>query len=278
MTLALLLSRFIQYVLLLPLLGICLAPFYLPDLTLPRRALRTLAIGGLLASLAALASLILAMAGDLSSALQPTIAEAVLLETPAGISSLVRIALLIALAGAAARAPARLLAVLAAVSVASLAFTGHANAGTGLFWPLRLLADMLHLAAAATWIGALLVFIAMARRGGPLLAPSLARFSGIGSLAVAVLVASGLFNLAADQNWTLHRPGVWLELLIVKLCLFAAMLLLAGLNRWRLAPALAAGGGEAPLRHLRLSLGVETTLAGGVLVLVAALGTLDPLH
>jgi putative copper resistance protein D len=77
----------------------------------------------------------------------------------------------------------------------------------------------------------------------------------------------------------LHSLYGWL--LLAKLTLFGAMLLLAAANRWQLTPRLeaAAYGGDAAaaLRHLRLSLLVETGLAILILGLVAALGTLDPL-
>ncbi|MDB5437761.1 MAG: copper resistance protein CopD [Caulobacteraceae bacterium] len=275
----LILARLAQYALLLPLLGLAVAPLYMPALALPRRALRTLAIGALIAGLAALGATLLAMAGDVETALQPTIVAAVLTSTAAGISGLVRIALLAALIALAGRAPARAIMLLAALATASLAFTGHANGGSGLMAPLRLLADMIHLLAAATWIGALLVLGLMARRGGPSLTKALAKFSGIGSLVVALLVATGLINLAADRHFSWPWPmGVWLILLAAKLCLFTGMLACAAYNRWRLTPALTAGDDPAALKRLKFSLALETTLGAAVLVLVAALGTMDPMH
>ena len=59
--------------------------------------------------------------------------------------------------------------------------------------------------------------------------------------------------------------------------LVALMLALAGLNRWRLTPALERGTPQQATRHLRLSLTVETIAALAIIGLVAWLGTLDPL-
>ena len=60
-----------------------------------------------------------------------------------------------------------------------------------------------------------------------------------------------------------------------KLLLFAGMLGLAALNRWRLTPALERGDGA--IGALRLSLAVETGAAIAIMTLVALLGTLDPM-
>lgn len=110
-------------------------------------------------------------------------------------------------------------------------------------------------------------------------------FSGVGSALVAVLIASGLLN-----SWLLVGPtriaGLWTthhgQLLSLKLGVFAGMLVLAAVNRFRLTPALSAataeGGrstGEA-LRNLRRSVVLETALAVLVLGLVAWLGTQAP--
>ena len=59
------------------------------------------------------------------------------------------------------------------------------------------------------------------------------------------------------------------------------MLALAALNRFRLTPAidrsLATGQSAAAVRSIRYSVAVEASLAVAVLMLVAWLGTLDPL-
>ena len=58
--------------------------------------------------------------------------------------------------------------------------------------------------------------------------------------------------------------------------LYGARLALAALNRWRLAPALVATGGETPERAIRHRLALEAGAAAGILALVALLGVLEP--
>ncbi len=65
----------------------------------------------------------------------------------------------------------------------------------------------------------------------------------------------------------------WTMLLALKLALFAGMMGLAALHRFRLVPAVAAG---APVNSLRFSLATELVLGCGVLALVAILGQISP--
>ena len=67
-----------------------------------------------------------------------------------------------------------------------------------------------------------------------------------------------------------------------ELLLFAAMLVLAGLNRWRLTPALGVAvhndNPASALAGLRRSLLAEGSAALAILAVVAWLGTLEPLR
>jgi putative copper resistance protein D len=96
---------------------------------------------------------------------------------------------------------------------------------------------------------------------------------------VATGIANGLilFGIPAPGEFIATRYG---QLLLVKLVLFALMLSLAAINRWRLAPAIGSageGGQLVPaLRNLRRSLLVEGAAALAVLALVAWLGTMQP--
>ena len=71
------------------------------------------------------------------------------------------------------------------------------------------------------------------------------------------------------------------QLLLIKLALFAAMLMLAGVNRWRLTPAhgaaIANGNPVPALRGLRQSLVLETFTVLTILAVVDWLGTLEPI-
>jgi putative copper resistance protein D len=61
----------------------------------------------------------------------------------------------------------------------------------------------------------------------------------------------------------------------LKLSLFAAMLGLAAINRWKITPALERGDAAGPM-HLKRSLVLEMALGLGVVGIVALLGVLDP--
>ncbi|MES2157882.1 MAG: copper homeostasis membrane protein CopD [Pseudomonadota bacterium] len=171
----------------------------------------------------------------------------------------------------------------AAVAAATIAWTGHAGASEDMAGSVHRAADILHIWAAGAWIGALAMLIhatvTMRAADGPRVTRMLARFAGMGTVIVALLVVTGVVNGVmivgiADLPALLGSPYGWL--LGGKLALFGGMLGLAALNRWRLAPALERSGVGA-VAALRLSLAVETSAAMGILVLVGWLGMLDPL-
>ena len=174
----------------------------------------------------------------------------------------------------------------AAIAAATLAWTGHAGATEGLAGTAHRVADVAHIWAAAGWIAALAVLLHALLTLNPVqsearrVARMLAHFSVMGTLVVVTLVISGATNavmivgLSDLPALTNSRYGL---LLGMKLTLFALMLALAALNRWRLTPVLECGTPQQATRHLRLSLTVETIAALAVIGLVAWLGTLDPL-
>ena len=176
-----------------------------------------------------------------------------------------------------------------AIGTASLAWMGHAAATDGPRGALHLASDATHALSAAVWIGALGGFALLlwnsprTAEGRDALCEALQRFSGIGPSVVAVLALTGAIN-----GWILvgfsHADDLletpYGRLLALKLLLFLAMLALAAVNRFRLAPALAAaeaaGPTELALGRLRRSIAWETTAGLAVLALVAWLGTLAP--
>lgn len=205
-----------------------------------------------------------------------------------GWAFLVRTGALGAFAVIAMKAPHRTgwLIPLAAIALATLAWSSHAAASEGAVALARLGADILHLLAAALWIGALALFLAMLRNGTDAAddtATALARFGGIGSGVVAALGATGLANL-----WFLAQPDTWMELpasaygqlLGAKLAIVILMLGLAGMNRFVLVPRLADASARqarsAAARALNISIAAEFALALAVLVVVSQLGLLDP--
>jgi copper resistance protein D len=173
-----------------------------------------------------------------------------------------------------------LLALLTASLLASLAGVGHTQQSEGAGGIIHVGADALHLLAAGAWIGGLLVLAYVLAYDREDAEQVLMRFSGMGYVAVAVLVASGLVN-----GWYLvgSLPGLvgtpYGQLLLVKLCLFAGMLCLAVMNRFWLVPSLRKDG-EASQGHalarLRRHVVAEETLGLLVILIVSALGTMEP--
>ena len=173
-----------------------------------------------------------------------------------------------------------------AVALATLAWAGHAAATEGALGTAHRISDIAHMIAAAIWIGGIAAFAFLLSQSGPsdaylrIVARSLAGFSRVGTVAVAVIGVTGLLNgyaiLGADvMRLAQSRYGI---LLAAKLTLFLAMLVLAANNRWKLTPALANTGDETKiaLRRLRISIALEAAAGAGILALVAWLGTLAP--
>lgn len=168
----------------------------------------------------------------------------------------------------------------AALAALMLAFTpslsGHAAAVTELA-PLPVLADGLHVLAAGGWLGTLLVLLVVgvrraARRGAPdtlPLAPLVEAFSATALAFASVLVLTGVFSA-----W-LHLPSLdalwgsaYGRVLLVKLGVLVPVFATGAYNWRRVRPALADGGGAAPLRRSGWS---ELAVAVLVLLVTAVL-------
>jgi copper resistance protein D len=168
----------------------------------------------------------------------------------------------------------------AAGFIALLGLIGHAGATPGLAGRWLLTSDLVHLLAAGAWLGGLpaLALLLAQARGSPgctvFARTATRRFGWLGAACVAALLASGLFS-----SWNLLAgPGDLLatdygRLLSLKLGLVAAMLAIAAVNRFHLTPRLAAPGA---LRALQRNSLAEAGLGLVVLLLVGALGTLEP--
>ena len=115
----------------------------------------------------------------------------------------------------------------------------------------------------------------------PAKAELLQRFSGIGTIAVAALVVSGLvnswFEVDSIEGLVITPYGRWL---LLKIGLFLAMAGLAIANRFWLVPRLAElpAISEPSLARIRQHIALEQTLGFFVLGAVALLGTLEPAH
>jgi len=245
-------------------------------------ARRTVAIVAVLAGLASLIWLVTSVAAMAAKPILDLDRETLVVvagATPLGIVLTVRLAALVVVAASVlpARVPLAVPALAGLVALATCAFTGHAGASEGGAGLVHRLSDVAHLAAAACWLAALLRFVAGAFSQGTAdaLARRLARFATTGTAIVVVLFATGLANVVLIAGWQVPPRSAWTALLVLKLALFAAMLCLAALNRWRFTPELAAGAPGAAL-VLRRSLAAELACAVALLGVVAVLGTLDP--
>jgi putative copper export protein len=208
----------------------------------------------------------------LSSGLWPVVTD-----TRFGQVSLVRLLLALALGVLVAwRRPAPIHGLLALGLVTLPAFTGHAGAKPGPEGYAPMAADMLHLTAAAAWLGALPAFaLTLASRvAGDEVARITRQYGRVALCAVAVLTLSGLVNgwflLSGPRDLIDTDYG---RLLALKLCLFAGMLAIAAVNRFRLTPALPDAGSRRSFVHTTLG---ETGLGLGVVLVVAALGITPP--
>jgi putative copper resistance protein D len=184
--------------------------------------------------------------------------------------------------------PARGLALAVSLGlIAAIAWTGHAGSTVGEMGFLHLSADALHLVAAAVWIGglaSLVMLLSVARRDQTNAGMSFAReatqrFSTVGIAIVVTVSATGLVNtwILVGSVHALIATGYG-QLLMLKVALFAAMLLFAAANRFWLTPRLALSSASKieVLRQLVRNSTIEIALALMIFAIVGVLGTLHP--
>jgi len=173
--------------------------------------------------------------------------------------------------------------------IAALAWTGHAGSTPGEVGILHQTADILHLLAAAVWIGglvSLVLLFSVTRRDPTDAGVSFARdathrFSTMGIAAVVVVFATGIVNAwILVGSWHGLIVTGYGRLLMLKTTLFAAMLLMAAANRFWLTPRLALAAGSEPqldvVRRLARNSMIEIALALMIFAIVGMLGTLHP--
>jgi putative copper resistance protein D len=214
----------------------------------------------------------------------------VLSETDFGYDWMLRFALTVLLAVLLARPRMRAAAVgVSAGLVGTLAWAGHAGAGSGIEGAVHLTADVLHLVAAAAWFGALLplALLLHATRRDPaensvaIARAAVLRFSPLGVASVGTLVATGAVN-----TWVLAGSVPALvgtdygRLLVMKVALFLVMLLLGACNRLWFTPraihAQNAAAAAAALRQIGRNSLIEAGLGTIIIVIVGLLGTMPP--
>jgi putative copper resistance protein D len=217
----------------------------------------------------------------------------VLNETQFGLVSEIRFVLAIILAACLAYDRLALLRWLALASalgfIAAIAWTGHAGSTLGEIGNLHLVSDVLHLIAAAAWLGGLVslaLLLSAARRHQGFAWASLARdaaqrFSTLGIVSVGALLVTGIVSawilVGSFHALLVTEYGL---LLMLKMVVFAIMLAFAAVNRIWLTPQLVfSSENEAQLKALRRltrNSVVEIALGFAIFAIVGALGTLHP--
>jgi putative copper resistance protein D len=234
---------------------------------------------------------------SVADALSPDVLWIVLSQTTFGNAWLLRFVLACGLAAAFVRLlsaeagqPSWLRATaiaLAAAFVGSLAWAGHAIGGQGIEGVLHPVADVLHLIAAAVWLGMLVplaLLLGLSANDAAALATMRAatlRFSTLGLVSVGTLLATGIVN-----TWYLAGSIAALlgtdygRLLLLKIALFLLMVGVAAVNRLRLTPKLVDDRSPTAAQHarrqLRRNATIEASLGAVVIAVVAVLGTLPP--
>lgn len=180
---------------------------------------------------------------------------------------------------------------LTAIALASLVWTGHAGATEAAIGALHRVSDIVHMIAAALWLGGITGFAMLLREpadglwGNRLFIAhrSLDHFSKIGTVAVALIVITGLINsyiLVGPDRIRLLLTTTYGQLLLAKIGLVGLMLTLAAQNRWRFTPQLAidleTGSAVDSVAALRKSMLLEGGAALLILGLIGWMGLLEP--
>ena len=263
-------------------------------------------MGGVLASTGLLGGVLslfgmVVMARSMSGAeeyasIERHVYEMLLLHTNVGLAWLVRMGALAAVVWAAlylARWPTLWLTITAAcggVALSSLAWSGHGAMDEGARGLLHLSADILHLLAAAAWLGSIAMFILLSActrvddaNRIELLSRALNGFAMMGTLIVVTLAITGIINYWLINGWTFQAltSTLYGTLFICKFLAFLLMLGVAGANRYLLSPRLEVarlrGDAADAVKALQKSLTVELVAATAILILIAWLGILSPL-
>ena len=291
----LIISRFLHFAAATALFGASLYPLYTYQARAQARAeaqptqlyrwlasiLAVAAFAALVSNLLWLAFVTANMNDALSAAVDPAALASVIHDTGFGRLWIVRLALnalivvfaVAQLFFAKGRQQRLLMPLLAAALLASLSGTGHTQTAEHMGRYLHTASDAAHL------LGGLLALAFTLGQTSTDAEAILRRFSGMGYIAVAVLIGSGLVN-----SWFLvgSIPALFTtpygQLLAIKLFLVAGMLGFAALNRFWLVPSLTrtAEGHDFALAQLRRHVLGEQALGILVLVIVSMIGTMQP--
>jgi copper transport protein len=199
--------------------------------------------------------------------------------------------------GAAGAAPgpplSRPQALLLGGAAVGLAFTAPMAGHSGTYSPSGLLSavDTVHVLAVSAWLGGLamlLVALPLAvralesRERLPLMAAAVGRFSRLATIAIALLLLSGIVqSIALVGAFDAFVETAYGRLVLAKIALFLGLTSLGAYNQRRLLPRLrrVSGGAEEPERAaalLRRSVAYEVALAVIVLGIASVLVATEP--
>ncbi len=150
---------------------------------------------------------------------------------------------------------------------------GHAGASEGVLGAALAVSEALHLFAAGAWLGGLAPLLMVLTSQAPE-ANRLAshRFSNLGFICVAILAATGAFQGAVfTDDFAVLFTTPYGYVMVLKMALFAVLLLLAAFNRWACTPLLPRTTG-----WLRTSVAVETGIGFAVVLAASCLASLPP--
>jgi putative copper resistance protein D len=179
-------------------------------------------------------------------------------------------------------------AVIAAAAFAGvMAWAGHAVGGQGAEAFVHPTADILHLIAAAAWVGALLPLAFLLGAVGKdeasvaITRAAVLRFSTLGLVSVGTLLVTGIVNTWYLVGSVAALTGTYYgQLLLAKIALFAAMVAIAAINRLRFTPRLAGGTSTSvtqnALHQLHRNAAIEALAGAAIICIVAVLGTEPP--
>ena len=235
-----------------------------------------------------------AMSGlPFGDAMTSTAIGTVVTETQFGLVWVVRLALEFALAACLAfdrHVIVRRLGLIFAVCfVTGLAATGHSGATEGASGLVHVASDVMHVVAAAVWIGGLVslpILIKTVRDQASTKWPSLVRdaterFSKIAFVSVTGLLITGLINASMLVGSLRALPmTAYGKLLILKVTLFFVMLTLAAINKFRLAPEIGLFPQDTrdrgAIRNLTRNCMLEIALGLTIFLIVGSLGLTHP--
>lgn len=169
--------------------------------------------------------------------------------------------------------------VAATLALGSLGLVGHAASDAGVLGVFNETSQVLHLLSSGFWLGALvplLFCLVLFRDPAKALAAdqALRRFSGLGHVAVALLIATGVTNSWFVLGSTLDLGSTYQLLLLAKVGIAGLMCALAIVNRYVFMPRIPGGGPGAG--ELARGTVAEIVLGAGIIGLVSVIGMLSP--